>query len=152
MTQKKPTKEEIMHFLSELEKFAKTAESTLVSIQSNPTENRHLFSVFYEEMFAIRGTADQLQLEELSLIAGLGEEIAAKAGGTSTSRAHLRKCVSSLWDAVTTTRYLLEHYGEKTLEEQEILIHRLKDALRVLGGPEAKVTPDEIEELLKKRS
>lgn len=151
MKKRRPTRAEIKDFLAELEIFAKTAENTLTAIQSDPTANRHLFSVFYEEMFAIRGTADQLQLDDVSLIAGLGEEIAAKAGGDATSRAQLRKCVASLWDAVTTTKFLLAHYGEKTLEEQEILIHRLKDALRVLGGPEAKVTQEQLEDLLKNR-
>lgn len=143
--------EKIQDFIKELSGFAHTAENTLKKIESNLEENKGQFSVFYERMFAIRGTAQQLSLPHIALIAGLGEEIALK-GSTATSRPQIRKCVGSLWDALTTVKYLLEHYTEETNEEQKILIHRLENTLRVLGGAQKKASAFEIEEMLKKRS
>jgi hypothetical protein len=142
--------EKIQEFVSELSGFAKTAEDTLTSIESDLEGNKTLFSVFSERMFAIRGTAQQLSLPHIAQIAGLGEEISIK-GTTADSRAQIRKCVGSLWDALSTVKYLLEHHNEETGEEQQILIHRLEDTLRRLGGARPSVSEDEIEALLKQR-
>lgn len=140
---------DIQAFIAELSGFAATAESTLAQIESDLDGNKGLFSVFYEKMFAIRGTAEQLALPNIASIASLGEEIAHRATEAQT-RAQLRKCVSSLWDALTTTKYLLEHIDEETNEEQAILVHHLKDTLRRLGGPSMKTSQIEIDELIKK--
>jgi hypothetical protein len=101
-------------------------------------------------MVAIRGTAKQLQLGEVAMIAGLGEEIAIKAASAET-RPQIRKCVGALWDALTTVKYLLEHYTEETSEEQGILVNRLESTLRALGGARPSVSVDEIEALLNQR-
>lgn len=143
--------ERIKEFIQELNGFAATAESTLSSIEKDPHGNKGLFSVFSERMFAIRGAAQQLSLPHIALIAGLGEEIAIK-GTTAGSRPQIRKCVGSLWDALTTVKYLLHHHEEETGEEQQILIHRLESTLRAFGGARQKINADEIEELLKQRS
>ena len=141
---------EIQEFVNELSGFANTAETTLKTIESNLEGQKHLFSVFSERMFAIRGTAQQLDLGEIAKIAGLGEEIAIK-GTTAQSRGQIRRCVGSLWDALTTVKYLLEHHSEETGEEQRILIHRLEATLRTFGGARPTVSADEIEKLLKQR-
>ena len=86
----------------------------------------------------------------MARIAGLGEEIAVKAV-SATSRPALRKCVGALWDALTTIKYLLLHYDEKTDEEQDILINRLNATLKSLGGARVSVDNSEIEALLKSR-
>jgi hypothetical protein len=101
-------------------------------------------------MFAIRGTAQQLDLADIAKIAGLGEEIALK-GTTAESRAQIRRCVGALWDALTTVKYMLEHHSEETGEEQEILINRLQATLKAFGGERPKVSEDEIEALLRQR-
>jgi hypothetical protein len=141
---------QIQEFVKELSGFATTAESTLKAIEADMEGQKHLFSVFSERMFAIRGTAQQLNLAEIAKIAGLGEEIAIK-GTTAETRAQIRKCVGSLWDALTTVKYLLEHHSEETGEEQEILIHRLEATLRAFGGARPTVNADEIAALLKQR-
>ena len=140
----------IQEFVRELSGFAAIAETTLKAIESDLEGQKHQFSVFSERMFAIRGTAQQLDLEEIAKIAGLGEEIAIK-GTTAETRPQIRKCVGSLWDALTTIKYLLEHHSEETGEEQEILINRLEATLRAFGGARPTVTADEIEQLLKQR-
>lgn len=140
----------IKEFIQELSGFASTAESVLTAIEADMEGQKHQFSVFSEKMFAIRGTAQQLNLEEIAKIAGLGEEIAIK-GTTAQSRSQIRKCVGSLWDALTTVKYLLEHTGEETNEERGILINRLESTLRAFGGARPTVTADEIEQLLKQR-
>jgi len=143
---------QVLEFIHELQGFAATAEQTLNEIESALIEKRNLFRLFYEKMFAIRGTAQQLELPAIAQIAELGEEISLKATTTET-RPQLRRCVSSLWDALTTTRYLLEHLNAKTDEEREILIHRLKETLRILGGAPLKLGQNEVELLLQgKRS
>ena len=63
----------------------------------------------------------------------------------------MRKCVGSLWDALTTVKYLLEHVDQETGEEQEILVNRLEATLRSFGGARPTVSADEIEALLKQR-
>lgn len=141
----------IKDFVRELSGFANTAETTLKAIESDMEGQKHQFSVFSERMFAIRGTAQQLELENIAKIAGLGEEIAIK-GTTAASRAQIRKCVGSLWDALTTVKYLLEHHTEETSEEQEILVNRLESTLRAFGGARETVSADEIEKLLKQRN
>jgi hypothetical protein len=140
----------IREFVQELSGFARTAEETLSTIESDLEGKKQLFSVFSERMVAIRGTAKQLQLEQIAKIAGLGEEIAIK-GTRAVSRPHIRKCVGSLWDALTTVKYLLEHHGEETSEEQQILINRLESTLAAFGGARPTVSEDEIEKLLKAR-
>lgn len=142
--------EKIQEFIAELSGFAKTAEDTLSTIESDLEANKSLFSVFSGKMLAIRGTAQQLSLPNIAQIAGLGEEISIK-GTTAESRAQIRKCVGSLWDALSTVKYLLEHYSEETGEEQKILVNRLEDTLRRLGGARQSVNEDEIEALLRQQ-
>lgn len=143
-----PQHERIQEFITELSGFAKTAEETLTKIEADLEGNKSLFSVFSERMIAIRGTAQQLALPHIAQIAGLGEEISIK-GTSAESRAQIRKCVGSLWDALSTVKYLLEHYSEETGEEQQILVNRLEDTLRRLGGARQSVNEDEIEALLR---
>lgn len=140
----------IQNFISELNGFAGTAEDTLRRIEEDMEANKGLFSVFYDRMLAIRGTAQQLNLPHIAQIAGLGEEIAFKAS-SAASRHQIRKCVGSLWDALTTVKYLLEHHEEETSEEQAILIRRLESSLNSFGGARPTVDEDEIEALLKGR-
>lgn len=142
--------EKIQDFIQELSGFAKVAEETLTTIEKDLEGKKGLFSVFSERMFAIRGTAQQLDLAHVADIAGLGEEIAIK-GASAETRPQIRKCVGSLWDALTTVKFLLEHYTEETNEEQGILIHRLESTLKAFGGARAKVNEDEIEALLRAR-
>ena len=140
--------EKIGEFIDELGLFAKTAEDTLSRIEQDLEGNKHLFSIFSERMLTIRGTAEQLSLPHIAKLAGLGEEIAVK-GAQATERPRIRKCVGSLWDGLTTIKFLLEHYDEETGDEQKILMSRMESTLRALGGSRPKVTPEEIEELLK---
>ena len=143
--------EKIKEFVAELSGFAHTAEETLGTIEKDLEGNKKLFSVFAERMVAIRGTAQQLNLPHIAHIAGLGEEISIK-GTTAETRPQIRKCVGSLWDALSTVKYLLEHHTEETGEEQQILVNRLEATLRALGGARPSVSEDEIEALLKQRT
>ena len=141
--------QQIQEFVAELAGFATTAETTLGQIESDLEGNKGLFSVFSGKMFAIRGTAQQLNLPHIARIAGLGEEIAEKGVGAQT-RPQIRKCVGSLWDALTTVKYLLEHYDEETSEEQDILVNRLQATLKAFGGARQTFSNDEIQSLLQK--
>ncbi len=143
--------QKIEDFIAELAGFAQIAESTLSRIENDMDGNKGLFSIFEERMIAIRGTALQLSLPHIARIAGIGEEIAAK-GAVAPARSQIRKCVGSLWDALTTVKYLLEHYSEQTGEEQEILMHRLEATLKAMGGARSAVSADEIEALLRSRN
>lgn len=143
--------QKIQAFIDELSAFAKTAEDTLSQIQEDMEGKKGLFSVFSQRMLAIRGTAVQLSLPHIAHIAELSEEIAIKGVG-ATSRPQIRKCVGSLWDALTTVKYMLEHHAEKTGEEQDILIRRLQATLNAFGGARPKLNENEIEELFKQRS
>ena len=91
-------------------------------------------------------TTTMLELEHR-----VGEEIAVK-GADLDSNSKLRKCIGSLWDVVTTVKYLIEHHDQETGEEQEILEHRLESTLGSLGGARTRVGQDEIEALLRGRS
>ena len=142
--------ENIQDFIQELSGFAKKAEETLSYIEKDLENNKGKFEVFGRKMFDIRGTAMQLGLPKIAEIAGLGEEIAVK-GTTAESRPQIRKCVGSLWDALTTVKYLLEHHNEETGEEQDILVNRLNATLKNFGGARPTVSEDEIEALLKQR-
>ena len=144
----KTQQEKIKEFISELNSFAATAEKTLEKIELNLEDHKNLFSIFSERMVAIRGTSLQLGLGHIAKIAGLGEEIAVK-GAAAEIRPQIRKCVGALWDALTTVKYLLEHHQEETGEEQQILIQRLEDTLRVLGGGRLRVDSAEIESLMR---
>ena len=145
-----PQHERIQEFIDELSNFAETAESTLKTIEQDMEGNKGMFSVFTARMVAIRGTAQQLELPHIAHIAGLGEEISIKATQAST-RAQIRKCLGSLWDALSTIKHLLVHVGEETTEEQEILVNRLEATLRALGGARPVIQSDELEALLRNR-
>ncbi len=142
--------EKLAEFVADLEGFAVRAEETLKRIESDLEGNRHLFSVFSESMFTIRGTALQLGFPHIADIAALGEELAIKGKG-ATQRAHIRRCVAALWDAQTTVKYLILHHDQETGEEQQILMNRLQSMLSAFGGARPKVDQDEIEALLKGR-
>lgn len=145
-----PQHEKIKDFVDELSGFARTAEETLAKIQEDLDGNKPMFSIFESRMFAIRGTAQQLGLPEIANLAGLGEEIANRAQ-TAATRAHVRKCVGALFDALTTIKFLLENYNAETAEEQDILINRLQATLKALGGPREQASLDDIEALLNSR-
>ncbi len=151
MTSSASRHSQIQEFIDELSGFAATAENTLSTIESDLEAHKGLFSVFAERMFAIRGTAQQLSLPHIAEIAGFGEEIAIK-GSVAQTRPQLRKCVGSLWDALTTVKYLLVHYTEETSEEQKILINRMQVTLQALGGKRPTMSEDEIADILKARS
>jgi hypothetical protein len=152
MTQKNSVRHaQIQSFIEEMIGFSDTAEKTLKEIELNLLQNKGLFSVFTEIMVAIRGTASQLGLPEIANIAELGEEISIKATQSET-RAVLRKCVGSLWDAQGTIKYLLENYTLPTHEEQDILINRLQKTLQSLGGARPSFGSDDIDELLRNRN
>jgi hypothetical protein len=138
-------------FISELSGFAKTAEDTLGKIEEDTEGNKNLFSIFSDKMLAIRGTAQQLTLPNIAHIAGLGEEIAIK-GTQADTRRQIRKCLGSLWDALTTVKYLLEHHAEETGVEQQILINRLENTLLAFGGARPTMSESEIEAMLSKRN
>jgi hypothetical protein len=140
----------VQEFISELAGFAQVAEDTLKKIDDDKSGNKGLFNVFSERMLAIRGTALQLNLSNVAQIAGLGEEIALK-GVSAESNRQVRKCVGSLWDALTTIQHLLKHQNEETSEEQEILMKRLQDTLKAFGGARPTVSDDEIQALLANR-
>ncbi len=141
----------IKDFVTELGGFAKTAEETLAQIEKDPEANKHLFEIFARRMLTIRGTSQQLSLAHIAQLSQLGEELAVKAS-TAQTRAHIRKCVGSLWDALTTIKYLVEHHTEETGEEQQILVNRLESTLKALGGARPTVSADDIEALLAGRS
>lgn len=143
--------EGIQDFVKELGGFAKTAEETLEKIEKDKEANKGLFSVFTQRMVAIRGTAQQLNLPHVADISRLAEELSIK-GTQAESRAHVRKCIGALWDALTTIQYLLEHYDEETSEEQDILVNRLNKTLEALGGARQTMSESEIEALLKSQS
>ena len=140
----------IQEFVRELTEFAHKAESTLTTIEADMEANKGLFSVFAEMMFTIRGTAQQLEFPNIALIAGLGEEIGIK-GAVAATRPQIRKCVGSLWDALTSVKYLLTHPNEETGDEQEILVNRLQTTLKAFGGARPIVNEDDIEALLRGR-
>ncbi|MBI3535083.1 MAG: hypothetical protein HY072_06325 [Deltaproteobacteria bacterium] len=142
--------EGIQDFIRELSDFANTAEETLTKIENDLESNKNLFSVFAEKMFAIRGTSEQLGLPHIAEIAYLGEEISLK-GIQAETRPQIRKCVGSLWDALTTVKYLLENYTAETSEEQAILKNRLQDTLKAFGGARPRVNQEEIEKLLNRK-
>ncbi len=140
--------EKIQEFVEELSGFANTAEQTLKKIEENKIQNRSEFHVFSERMIAIRGTALQLGLPHIAEIAGLGEEIAIK-GSASERASQIRKCIGSLWDALTTIKFLLQNYDAETGEEQAILIRRLQSNLDAFGGAREQASAQDIEALLK---
>ncbi len=142
--------QKIQDFIDELSGFAQIAEETLKKIEEDKVKNKGEFKVFSEKMFDIRGTALQLNLPHIAEIAGFAEEIAIK--GTNAERtAQIRKCIGALWDALTTIKYLLQHYEDETNEEQDILTNRLKSTLDAFGGARETVDANEIEALLKNR-
>lgn len=138
----------LKEFTTELAGFAGTAEKSLKLIEADPHGNKSEFNHFSEMMFAIRGTAQQLELTTIAEMAGLGEEIAIK-GPTIEKGAQIKKCVTALWDGLTTVKYLLENTNAETTEEQAILKNRLQSVLRSLGGARETVSASDIEDLLR---
>jgi hypothetical protein len=139
--------ERLQEFIRELSGFAVEAENSLNKIAASGAESATEFTSFCERMIAIRGTAQQLELGDIAHIAGLGEEISVKAS-VVTSTHQLRKCMSSLWDALTTVKFIIENPGKSDGDEQQILVQRLESVLKSLGGRRPSVSEDEIAALL----
>ncbi len=148
MTQNR--QEKIEDFVNELSDFARNAESTLSEVEKDLEGNRQMLQGFAGMMLTIRGTAQQLGFADVAHIASLGEEIAVK-GAAAESRPQIRKCVGSLWDVITSVKYLIQHHDQETGEEQQILVNRLEYTLKAFGGSRAKVGQDDIERLLRER-
>ncbi len=147
-TSGKLSRDTLQKFVDELSGFQREAEAALKRIEANTGSRADLFSIFTTKMVAIRGTAEQLQLKRIAEIAELGEEIAIK-GSTVERNSQVRKCIGSLWDALTTVRYLLMHWDEETSEEQKILVHRLNATIKAFGGRRPTIENNEIQHLLK---
>lgn len=143
--------EKASEFSSELGRFAEKAGSSLSKVEEDPSARGEVLDFFAECMVAIRGTASQLKLHQIAKLAELGEEIAVK-GAASGKGSIVRKCVGALWDALTTIKYMLDHADEESSEEYAILVNRLESTLKSMGGARKKVTEDELETLIKKRS
>jgi hypothetical protein len=142
--------EKIQDFARELAGFAVEAEESLNKIASNAAESANEFTTFSRRMIAIRGTAQQLELSDIAHIAGLGEEISIKAASAQSTH-QKRKCMSSLWDALTTVKFIIQNPGQQTTEEREILVQRLEAVLKNLGGRRETIGEDEIAALLKQK-
>jgi hypothetical protein len=142
--------ERLQEFIRELSGFAIEAENSLNKIASGNADSTTEFTSFCERMIAIRGTAQQLELTDIAHIAGLGEEISIKAAAV-TSTHQMRKCMSSLWDALTTVKFIIENPGKSDGDEQQILVQRLETVLKNLGGRRPSVSEDEIAALLKQK-
>ncbi len=142
--------ERLQEFIRELAGFAVEAENSLNKIASGGSDSSVEFTSFCQRMIAIRGTAQQLELPDIAHIAGLGEEISVKAGSV-TSTHQMRKCMSSLWDALTTVKFVIENPGKSDGDEQQILVQRLESVLKSLGGRRPTVSEDEIAALLKQK-
>jgi hypothetical protein len=142
-------KQQLEEFVQELEGFAIKAEATLAKIEENMEANKGLFKVFSEILFTIKGTALQLGLQQVAHIASLSEEIALKAE-TASTRPQIRKCIGSLWDALTSVKHLIVNHQNDTSEEQGILINRLQYTLDAFGGARPTFSDDEILALLQK--
>lgn len=138
----------LKEFISELAGFASEAQKTLSTIELDPHGNKSEFALFTEMMIAIRGTALQLGMPEITDMASFGEEISVKAL-TLERGSQIKKCVAALWDALTTIKFLLENPKSETSEERDILRNRLQSTLRALGGARETVSADDIEKLLR---
>lgn len=138
----------IANFIKDLSTVAVNAEEKLNLAEIQFPDNADTFVKFSEEMVAIRGTAEQLNFKTIATIAGLGEEIAIK-GAIITSRHQKRKCMTCLWDTVTTVKFMVSHPTQATGEEEKILVRRLETLLKRLGGPRSKIADTEIENLFK---
>ena len=147
----KPDRESLIQdFVRELSGFARSAEVTLAEIEKDLEKNKGHFQVFAGMMLTIRGTAQQLGFDQIAQIAVLGEEIAVKAVDAD-SRSKIRKCVGSLWDVITSVKFLIEHHQQGNFEEQQILLNRLEYTLNAFGGSRDKVDQSEVERLLQQR-
>lgn len=139
-----------MEAFSELLGFTKSAEQVLSEIEKDAPSEIKKFNSVCNEFFTLRSTAQQLGLSQLGHIASLGEEIAAKALHTEKS-AQIRKCLGSLWDALTTIKFMVEHSVDEVTEEKKILINRLENTLENLGGARTQLNQAEIDTILRNR-
>ena len=139
--------QKLKEFVDELSGFAITAEEVLKKIESDKHGNKNEFNKFSQWMLTIRGTALQLGFKRVAEVAGLGEEIALK-GTTAETGGQIRKCIGSLWDTLTSVKWLIQHPSGESTEEMDILVNRLQSTLKAFGGAREAFTPDDIEKLL----
>ena len=142
-------KKELESFIREMGRFRSQAEQTLDLIEKDLSHSQPHFAIFSEQMIAIRGMALQLKLDKIVKFSELGEEIAIKSSSNEAGTSELRRSVGCLWDAITTIKFLLEHLSGDAHPEESILLRRMEETLRVMGGARPTVTQDEIERLLK---
>jgi phosphoribosylformylglycinamidine (FGAM) synthase-like enzyme len=126
------TQVQLAEFRKELATFAVQAEALLDQLEADPSLRSQRLSQFSEWMLTIRGTSEQLGIPNVSKVASMGEEIAARA--IDARSALQRKATAALWDAVTTVKVLLDQESPGLSEEEEILLNRLNATLKSLGG------------------
>ena len=138
-------------FLAELKVMNEVAEKTLKDLEVDLNKKRDLFAVFSEQMLAIRGTAQQLNLGDIAEFAALGEEISIRAV-KAKKISLLRRSMDALWDVLTTVKLLVEKSEGETSEERNYLKERLSKLLESLGGSRPTFTNDDIEQLLRDKA
>jgi hypothetical protein len=93
-----------------------------------------------------------MNLSEIAELAEVAEDLAVKAlGGAGLPAGGVRKVAGALWDAVTTLNHMLKAVTEDTREEGAILLARLEQALKSLGGPRQKLDQNDVDDLFRTR-
>jgi hypothetical protein len=137
-----------LDFFAQLKELTLVAREKLAALEASPEEGTQNLSSVRELMFAIRGTAQQASFPQIAYLSGLGEDVAYLAE-SKPSGSRLRKCIGSMWDVLTTLDYMIERTTDEVGQERGILVNRLENTLKSLGGARPKVIQAEIDVLFR---
>lgn len=115
--------------------FSSLSSEVLARVDAGTETSSCFLTIIHQQMLSIHETALRLDLADIAKIAGLAVQVSVAAHGARTNY-QVRRCHDSLWDAVTTVRFMLESASENTPEnaneECNTLITRLEAVLRSL--------------------
>ena len=122
------THQALISHIAQMFPLLEKADAALHSAQRDPEAYRSLLLEFSEHTQALVLITQRVQLQRLARILTLCHDVTTQAM-QNPSRSHARRYFGSLWDALTTIRYLLNNADSDTVAVQDILIWRLRNTL-----------------------
>lgn len=118
------------------------------SVQARASLEAGRYAEVSRLMFLIRGTSRVFGYFQIAYLAGLGEGVARYSIPRENARS-MRKCIDSIWDALTTLEHMISVGVDSTSEEQKTVIRRLEETLKTFDQSKLWLNQTEIDVIVR---
>lgn len=114
------------------------------SVQARTNLDAGKYAEVSRLMFLIRGTSRVFGYFQIAYLAGLGEGVARYSLPRENARS-MRKCIDSIWDALTTLEHMISVGLDSTSDEQKLVIRRLEETVKTFDQSMLSLSQSEID-------